>query len=65
MRFAIAVQQRPAEDQKMLFERFLYKGASALCSAVNASKDGRFYRLVASFTQAFLEIEKTAFEMVG
>ena len=65
MRFAIAVQQRSAEEQKVLFDRFLYRGASAFCSAVNASKEARFYRLVASFAQAFFEVEKTAFEMVG
>ena len=65
MRFVIAVQQRPAEEQKVLFDRFLYRGAGAFCSAVSASKEARFYRLVASFTQAFLEVEKTAFEMVG
>ena len=65
MRFAIAVQQRSPEEQKILFDRFLYRGASAFCSAVSASKEARFYRLVASFTQAFLEVEKSAFEMMG
>jgi len=65
MRFAIAVQQRPSEDQKLLFDRFLYRGGSAFCSAVNASKEARFYRLVANFAQAFFDIEKTAFEMTG
>jgi TorA maturation chaperone TorD len=65
MRFAIAVQQRPPEDQEVLFERFLYPGGSAFCSAVNASKEARFYRLVANFAQAFLDVEKTAFEMMG
>lgn len=65
MRFVIAVQQRSPEEQKMLFDRFLYRGASAFCSAVSASKEARFYRLVANFAQGFLDIEKTAFEMVG
>ena len=65
MRFAIAVQQRSPVEQKILFERFLYRGASAFCSAVNASKDARFYQLVAKFAQAFLDVEKTAFEMMG
>jgi TorA maturation chaperone TorD len=65
MRFAIAVQQRSQEDQKLLFDRFLYRGASAFCSAVSASKEARFYRLVANFAQAFLEVEKSAFEMTG
>jgi TorA maturation chaperone TorD len=65
MRFVIAVQQRPPEEQKILFDRFLYRGANAFCTAVSASKDARFYRLVANFAQAFLEVEKTAFEMLG
>ena len=65
MRFVIAVQQRPHEDQKVLFERYLYRGASAFCSAVTASKESRFYRLVANFAQGFIEVEKTAFEMLG
>jgi TorA maturation chaperone TorD len=65
MRFAIAVQQRSAEDQKMLFDRFLYRGGSAFCSAVSASKKAHFYRSVANFAQAFFDVEKTAFEMVG
>jgi TorA maturation chaperone TorD len=65
MRFAIAVQQRTAEEQKAFFERFLYRGASAFCDAVTASNQARFYRLVAQFARAFFEIEKSAFEMVG
>ena len=65
MRFVIAVQHRPPEEQKILFDRFLYRGTTALCSALSASKDARFYRSVASFTQAFLDVEKTAFEMLG
>lgn len=65
MRFVIAVQQRPPEEQKVLFDRFVYIGGTAFCSAVSASKDARFYRLVANFAQAFFEVEKTAFEMLG
>ena len=65
MRFAIAVQQRPAEEQKMFFERFLYRGATGFCDAVSASQNARFYKGVARFARAFFDIEKTAFEMVG
>ena len=65
MRFAIAVQQRTPEEQKMFFERFLYRGASAFCDAVNASNQARFYRLVSQFARAYFDIEKSAFEMVG
>ena len=65
MRYVIAVQQRPPEEQKILFDRYLYRGGKAFCAAVSTSKDARFYRLVANFAQGFLEVEKTAFEMLG
>ena len=63
MRFAIAVQQRSAEEQRIFFERFVYPGAIGFCDAVSASNQARFYRLVAAFARAFLEVEKSAFEM--
>jgi TorA maturation chaperone TorD len=65
MRYAIAVQQRDHADQRKFFDRFVYPGAAAFCNAINASPNARFYRAVAGFTQAFLDIEKAAFEMVG
>lgn len=65
MRFVIAVQQRPLEEQKIFFERFLYRGVVAFCEAVTASKQASFYPSVARFTRAFIDIEKSAFEMVG
>ena len=65
MRFVIAVQQRMPEEQQIFFERFIYRGALSFCDAVTASNKARFYVLVARFARAFLEVEKTAFEMVG
>ena len=65
MRFVIAVQQRTPEEQREFFERFVYRGAAPFCDALSASNKARFYRLVGHFTRAFLEVEKTAFEMVG
>jgi len=65
MRFAIAVQQRSAEEQQMFFDRFVYRGAGAFCDAVNASNQARFYKVVARFARAFLDVEKSAFEMTG
>jgi TorA maturation chaperone TorD len=64
MRMAIAVQQRSPEEQKRFFDRFVYRGATAFCDAITASSKANFYRSVAQFTRAFLDIEKTAFEMV-
>lgn len=65
MRFVIAVQQRPIEDQKSFFDRFLYRGGIAFCDAVSASDKARFYGSVAAFTAAFLEVEREAFEIGG
>jgi TorA maturation chaperone TorD len=64
MRFAIAVQHRGEEEQKVYFERFLYRGAIAFCDAVSASPKAVFYRLVARFARAFFELEREAFEML-
>jgi TorA maturation chaperone TorD len=65
MRFVIAAQQRSPEEQKAFFERFVYRGATAFCDAVSASPKADFYRRVARFARAFLDIERDAFEMVG
>lgn len=65
MRFAIAVQHRRPEEQRDLFSSFIYPGATVFCNAVSASSEARFYVHVARFSRAFLEIEKTAFEMLG
>ena len=65
MRFVIAVQQRPLADQKAFFDRYLYRGAIAFCDAVRASEKARFYGTVAAFANAFLEVEREAFEIEG
>jgi TorA maturation chaperone TorD len=64
MRYAIAVQQRPDEEQKAFFERFIYRGAISFCDAVSASPKAVFYGPVARFTRAFLDIEREAFSMI-
>ena len=63
MRFAIAMQHCPLDEQKAFFDRFLDKSAVAFCSAVNASAKAVFYRHVAGFTLRFLEVEREGFEM--
>ena len=61
---AIAVQQRSPEEQKAFFEHFIYRGATSFCDAVTASNKANFYRAVARFARAFLDIENVAFQMV-
>jgi TorA maturation chaperone TorD len=63
MRYAIAVQHRSIEEQKLFFDRFLYRGAVSFCSAVTASGKAGFYLAVARFAKAFFEIEREAFEI--
>jgi TorA maturation chaperone TorD len=64
MRFVIAVQQRSPQEQQAFFERFVYRGAAAFCDAVSASPKADFYAKVARFARAFLDIEKTGFEIL-
>lgn len=63
LRFAIAVQHRPIEEQRRFFESFLYRGATAFCDAVVASPKAVFYSHVARFARAFFDLEREAFEM--
>ena len=64
LRFAIAVQQRNDEEQKVFFERFLYPAAISFCDAVSASSKAVFYRRVAAFAREFFELERQAFSML-
>lgn len=63
LRFAIAVQQRSPQEQQAFFDHFIYPGAIPFCDAVSASPKAVFYRRVAAFTRAFLELERTAFDI--
>jgi len=64
MRLAIAAQHREEGEQRMFFETFLYRGGVKFCDAVLAAPKSVFYRRVATFTRAFLELEQQAFEML-
>jgi len=65
MRFVIAVQQRPLEEQKAFFERFLYRGGIEFCDAVSASGNAGFYKYVARFAREFFKVEREGFEIGG
>jgi TorA maturation chaperone TorD len=65
MRFAIAVQQRPLDEQRAFFDRFLYRGGIAFCDAVRASEKAHFYVSVAGFARAFFDVEREAFSIEG
>jgi TorA maturation chaperone TorD len=63
MRFLIAEQHAPLEDQKSVFDRFLRPAANELCDAVISCDQAGFYRAVANFAKQFLEVEYAAFSM--
>lgn len=65
MRFSIAVQQRPLDEQRVFFDRYLYRSGIAFCDAVSASGNASFYKFVATFARAFFEVEREAFEIGG
>ena len=56
-------QGRPIEEQRAFFEDFVDRGIPAFCAAINRSPLADFYRQVGSFTQAFLSVERAAFDM--
>jgi TorA maturation chaperone TorD len=63
MRFAIAVQQRPVEEQRNFFERYLYPGAGVFLEALTKTEKARFYKPVAELARAYFEVEREAFSM--
>ncbi|MGQ0750704.1 MAG: TorD/DmsD family molecular chaperone [Betaproteobacteria bacterium] len=54
---------RPLVDQRGFFETYLYPGAVPFCAAVQNAASVAFYKPVAGFAHAFLELEKAAFDM--
>ena len=62
MRFLI-LDGRGEEEQRLFFKEFVYAGVTPFLDAVNAAATPVFYRLVADFARAFIEIERAAFEM--
>jgi TorA maturation chaperone TorD len=47
----------------LFFREFAYTGLAAFCDAVAGATSAVFYRHVAAFATAFLEVERMAFEM--
>jgi TorA maturation chaperone TorD len=53
----------PLAEQRLFFNEFVYPGVEPLCAAVTAAASAVFYRNVAQFARAFLEIEREALDM--
>jgi TorA maturation chaperone TorD len=53
----------PLAEQTLFFKEFVYAGVIPFCDAVANAVSAAFYRPIADFAQAFLEVERQAFEM--
>ncbi|MGA7985967.1 MAG: molecular chaperone TorD family protein, partial [Burkholderiales bacterium] len=63
MRYLIAEQHVALEEQASVFNRFLWPTTGPLCDAITGAERADFYRCVARFAKAFLEVEYAAFRM--
>ena len=63
MRFLIAEQHAPLAEQASVFNRYLWPSTGPLCDAIASAERADFYRCVARFARAFLEVEHAAFDM--
>jgi TorA maturation chaperone TorD len=63
MRFLVAEQQAPMGEQQGFFESYIGRGGSLLCAAIDRNARAVFYRHVAKFAAAFLQLEHDAFEI--
>lgn len=54
---------RPLTEQRLFFKEFVYQGATALCDSVTDAASASFYRQVAQYARAFIEIENEAFDI--
>jgi TorA maturation chaperone TorD len=64
MRYLIAEQKRELSEQRAFFERWIWPSAEPLCDAISGSDATRFYRAVAPFAKAFLQLEHSAFQLL-
>jgi len=53
----------PLSEQSLFFKEFVYAGVIPFCDVVAIATSAMFYRYVAEFARAFLEVERQAFEM--
>lgn len=56
-------RQQPVERQKIFFEKYIAPWYGHCMDDVRSAHGANFYRLIADFAQAFLDVESQAFEM--
>ena len=64
MRHVIAEQQRPLEEQRRFYERWIEPNYEPLCAAIEASERTSFYKVVGRMAKAFFSLEQAAFEIL-
>ena len=52
------------QEEKRFFNRYIRTGYRGLCDAIAASPNAAFYRRVAQFTGAFLDLESESFDLL-
>jgi TorA maturation chaperone TorD len=63
MRHLIVEEQRPLEEQKRFFARWIDPVIEPLCAAIEQNGSTAFYKRVAALAKGFLSLEHAAFEM--
>jgi TorA maturation chaperone TorD len=63
MRYLIAEQQAPLNEQLLIFEKYLRPVIGPLCDAVCKADEAKFYRRVSYFAVSFFDIEYAVFRM--
>jgi len=63
MRYLIAEQQAPLEEQMAVFDQYLHPTAGPLCDAICKVGEAKFYRAVARFAKSFFDVEYAVFRM--
>ncbi len=61
---AAGLDDAAVQEQKVFFSNYLAPCYARFCAAVAASPQTNFYKYVARFTKAFLDVEAEAFSMV-
>jgi TorA maturation chaperone TorD len=64
MRHLIAVKSRALEEQSRFFKRWIGPAFEPLCAAIEAEPRTSFYKPVGRFANAFLSVERNAFDML-
>ena len=64
MRYLIAEQKAPLEDQKRFFERWIWPAADPLCGAIRKSGQMTFYPAAARLLLEVCTLDHMAFELI-